>query len=137
MAAAGRDRVDDDDVDATGVAVVAAAAVAVATPSPPPSSTLGSTGTPPSLAHRLVSYLLRINDSTLWSGGACPARRCASQYRFTRLLPHFWIDAICSAVQMSKSMDLTLLMCVPIERWMPEQRMQRKQPLRGRGGERK
>ncbi len=36
----------------------------VSTPSPP-SKTLGSIGTGPSIAHRLLSYLLLMNDSIL------------------------------------------------------------------------
>lgn len=38
--------------------------------------------------------------------------------------------SICSGVHMSRSMDLTRLMCVPMPRWIPEQRMQRYTPLR-------
>ncbi len=34
----------------------------------------------------------------------------------------------CSSVHESRSTDLTRLMCVPIPRWMPEHRMQRKTP---------
>ena len=40
--------------------------------------------------------------------------------------------AICSGVQTSKSIDLTLLIWVPMPRWIPEQRMHRKTPLRER-----
>ena len=39
------------------------------------------------------------------------------------------LTAICSGVQTSRSTDLTLLIWVPIERWMPEHRMHRKTPL--------
>ena len=34
----------------------------------------------------------------------------------------------CSSVQESRSTDLTLLICVPMPRWMPEQRMQTNTP---------
>lgn len=44
------------------------------------------------------------------------------------MLPHLRMDSICSGVQMSRSIDLTRLMCVPMLRWMPEQRIHRKQP---------
>lgn len=43
--------------------------------------------------------------------------------------------SICSGVHMSRSMDLTRLMCVPIPRWMPEHRMQRYTPLEMHGNE--
>lgn len=45
-----------------------------------------------------------------------------------------WITltAICSGVQTSRSTDLTLLICVPMERWMPEQRMHKNTPLERR-----
>ena len=36
---------------------------------------------------------------------------------------------ICSTVQTSRSTDLTLLICVPMERWMPEHRMHKNTPL--------
>jgi zinc transporter ZupT len=39
------------------------------------------------------------------------------------------LTSICSGVHMSKSTDLTLLICVPIPRWIPEHRMHRKTPL--------
>ena len=37
--------------------------------------------------------------------------------------------SICSGVQVSRSIDLTLLIWVPMPRWMPEHRMQRNTPL--------
>lgn len=43
------------------------------------SSVEGSCGGGPSIAQRLVSYLLLMKLSTLCSGGACPTLRCASQ----------------------------------------------------------
>lgn len=54
---------------------------------PPLSSTDGSAGGGPSIAHRRVSYLDRMKDSILWSGGTCPALRWASQYKLARSLP--------------------------------------------------
>ena len=39
---------------------------------------------------------------------------------FALALPHFSIDCNCSSVHESRSTDLTLLMCVPIPRWIPE-----------------
>jgi len=44
-----------------------------------------------------------------------------------------WIGLtfICSGVQISRSTDFTRLICVPIPRWIPEQRMHRKTPLKG------
>lgn len=38
------------------------------------------------------------------------------------------MDSICSSVHTSKSTDLTREMCVPMDRWIPEQRIQIKQP---------
>jgi hypothetical protein len=43
-------------------------------------------------------------------------------------LPHFSTLWSCSSVQVSRSTDLTLLICVPIPRWIPEHRMQMKTP---------
>lgn len=37
--------------------------------------------------------------------------------------------SICSGVHISRSIDFTLLICVPIPRWIPEHRMQRNTPL--------
>lgn len=41
--------------------------------------------------------------------------------------------SICSGVHVSRSTDLILLICVPMLRWMPEQRMHTNAPLRDRG----
>lgn len=53
-----------------GAEVVAVGVVA----KPSPSRVSGS-GNGPSMAHRLDSYFDRMNDSSLCSGGACPALR--------------------------------------------------------------
>ena len=58
------------------------------------SRTEGSEGGAPSIAQRRDSYLDRMNDSILWSGGIWPALRCASQYRFALWLPHLVIDYV-------------------------------------------
>lgn len=92
---------------AVGGVAEAEAGAGAAGAAAPPSRTAGSDGGGPSLAHRRDSYLLRMNDSILWSAGTWPLLRCASQYRLHRRLPHFCIESICSGVQMSKSIDLT------------------------------
>lgn len=62
------------------------------------------------------------------SDGTCPGASLASQYLFARAFPHTSTLCNCSSVHESRSTDLTLLMCVPIPRWMPEQRIQTKIP---------
>lgn len=47
---------------------------------------------------------------------------------FAREFPHFNTLCNCSSVHASRSTDLTRLMCVPMPRWMPEQRIQMKMP---------
>ena len=82
----------------------------------------------PSITHLFDSYLVRMKFSILASEGIWLAASLASQYLFARELPHRKMLWSCSSVHESKSTDLTLLICVPIPRWMPEQRMQRKTP---------
>lgn len=93
----------------------------------PSSSVLGS-GIPPSITHRLLSYLVRMKFSILASFGTCPSASLCSQYLFALALPHLIILCICSSVQESRSTDLTRETCVPMPRCMPEQRMQMKMP---------
>lgn len=74
------------------------------------------------------------------SDGTCPGASLASQYLFAREFPHTSTLCSCSSVHESRSTDLTLLMCVPIPLWIPEQRMQMKMPrfqLAHRGSARK
>lgn len=52
----------------------------------------------------------------------------AQYYLFALPFPHLSILWVCSSVHESRSTDLTRLICVPIPRWMPEQRMQTKIP---------
>lgn len=82
----------------------------------------------PSIVQRLSSYFVRMKFSILDSEGACPRASLASQYLLARALPQLRMLFICSSVQESRSTDLTRLMCVPMPRWMPEQRMQTKTP---------
>jgi hypothetical protein len=106
-----------------------------------PSSNVEGSGIGPSITQRLDSYLVRIKFSIFDSEGTCPGASFASQYLYsvsglgfmvehlaTHLLalafPHFNMLWVCSSVQESKSTDLTLLMCVPMPRWIPEHRMQ-------------
>ena len=56
----------------TGIVVVALAVVIGVTLGLSASSTEGSSGGDPSIAHRRSSYLLRMKLSTLWSGGGVP-----------------------------------------------------------------
>ena len=80
------------------------------------------------MTHLLDSYFVRMKFSIFASDGVCPAASFASQYLFARLLPHFKMFCSCSSVQASRSTDLTLLICVPMPRWIPEQRMQTNTP---------
>lgn len=82
----------------------------------------------PSMTQRFDSYFVRMKFSILASEGTWPGASFASQYLFARALPHFSTLCSCSSVQVSRSTDLTLLMCVPMPRWMPEQRMHMKTP---------
>jgi hypothetical protein len=82
----------------------------------------------PSIVQRFDSYFVRMKFSILASDGTWPGANLASQYLFARAFPHFSTLCSCSSVQVSRSTDLTLLMCVPIPRWMPEQRMHMKTP---------
>lgn len=98
------------------------------TSSSPSTSKVAGSGFGPSITHRFSSYLVRIKFSIFASDGACPGASLASQYLLARAFPQTSTLCTCSSVQASKSTDLTLLMCVPIPRWMPEQRMQTKMP---------
>lgn len=94
----------------------------------------------PSMTHRFDSYLVRMKFSILASDGTWPGASFASQYLFARALPHLSTLWSCSSVHVSRSTDLTLEMCVPMPRWIPEQRMHMKTPRfqlahRGSGGE--
>lgn len=82
----------------------------------------------PSITHLFESYFVRMKFSIFASDGTCPGASLASQYLFARAFPHTSTLCSCSSVHESRSTDLTLLMCVPIPRWMPEQRMQTKIP---------
>jgi hypothetical protein len=116
----------------------------VLTVSSPPSNVEGS-GIGPSITQRLDSYLVRMKFSIFDSEGTWLAASFASQYLdllanpdskskrlVTHLLalafPHFNMLWVCSSVQESKSTDLTLLMCVPIPRWIPEHRIHTNMP---------
>lgn len=85
-------------------------------------------GMGPSITHRLSSYFVRMKFSILASEGTWPLASLFSQYLFARALPQLRMLASCSSVQESRSTDLTREMCVPMPRWMPEQRMQMKTP---------
>ena len=82
----------------------------------------------PSMTQRLLSYFVRMKFSILASLGTWPGASFASQYLFARALPHLSTLCSCSSVHVSRSTDLTLEMCVPMPRWMPEQRMHMKTP---------
>jgi hypothetical protein len=95
---------------------------------PPSSSVLGS-GIGPSMTHLRLSYFVRMKFSIFASFGTCPSASLCSQYLLARAFPQRSILCICSSVQVSRSTDLTFEMCVPMPRWMPEQRMQMKTPM--------
>lgn len=96
--------------------------------SSPSTSRVAGSGIGPSMTHLFESYFVRMKFSIFASDGTCPGASLASQYLFARELPHTSTLCSCSSVQESRSTDLTRLMCVPIPRWMPEQRMQTKMP---------
>lgn len=98
------------------------------TSSSPSASRVEGSGIGPSLTHLLDSYFVRMKFSIFDSDGTWPGASFASQYLFARELPHFRTLCSCSSVQESRSTDLTLLMCVPIPRCMPEHRIQTKTP---------
>lgn len=93
----------------------------------PSSSVLGS-GIGPSITHLLLSYFVRMKFSILDSLGTCPSASLCSKYLFALPLPHFSMLRVCSSVQLSRSTDLTREICVPMPRWIPEQRMHTKTP---------
>lgn len=92
------------------------------------SSKLPGSGIGPSITHLLESYFVRIKFSIFASLGTWPSASLFSQYLFALLLPHFTILPSCSSVHESRSTDLTLLMCTPRERCIPEQRIHMKTP---------
>ena len=100
---------------------------ALTTSSSSASSVEGS-GIGPSITQRFDSYFVRIKFSIFASDGMWPGASFDSQYLFARALPHFSTLCSCSSVQVSRSTDLTLLMCVPMPRCIPEHRMQMKTP---------
>jgi hypothetical protein len=91
-------------------------------------SNVEGSGMGPSIVQRFDSYFVRMKFSIFASDGTCPGASFASQYLFARALPHLSTLCSCSSVHVSRSTDLTLLMCVPIPRCIPEQRMQIKTP---------
>jgi hypothetical protein len=100
---------------------------ALTTSSSSASSVEGS-GIGPSMTQRFDSYFVRMKFSIFASDGTWPGASFDSQYLFARALPHFSTLCSCSSVQVSRSTDLTLLMCVPMPRCIPEHRMQIKTP---------
>lgn len=94
----------------------------------PSSNVLGS-GIGPSMTHRLLSYFVLMKFSILASLGTWPSANLCSQYLFALALPHLIMLCICSSVQESRSTDFTLETCVPMPRWIPEQRMQMNTPI--------
>ena len=79
--------------------------------------------------HLLLSYFVRMKFSILASLGTCPSASLCSQYLFALALPHRNMLCICSSVQESRSTDFTREICVPMPRWMPEQRMHTNTPI--------
>lgn len=98
------------------------------TSSSPAVSRVAGSGIGPSMTQRFSSYFVRIKFSILVSEGAWPAASLASQYLLARALPQLRTLCSCSSVHESRSTDLTLLMCVPMPRWMPEHLMHMKMP---------
>lgn len=98
------------------------------TSSSPSAVRVKGSGIGPSIIHLFDSYFVLIKFSILDSDGTCPGASFASQYLFARVLPHFNTLCNCSSVQASRSTDLTLLICVPMPRWMPEHLMQMNMP---------
>lgn len=80
------------------------------------------------MTHLFDSYLVLIKFSILDSDGTCPACNLASQYLFALAFPHLRTLCSCSSVQASRSTDLTRLICVPMPRCIPEQRMHTNTP---------
>lgn len=91
-------------------------------------SRVEGSGIGPSMTQRFDSYLVRMKFSIFASDGTCPGANFASQYLFALPLPHLSTLCSCSSVQESRSTDLTLLICVPMPRCIPEQRMHMKIP---------
>lgn len=91
-------------------------------------SRVEGSGMGPSMTQRFDSYFVRMKFSIFASEGTWPGASFDSQYLFARALPHFRTLCSCSSVQVSKSTDLTLLICVPMPRCIPEHRMHMKTP---------
>lgn len=98
------------------------------TSSSPSASRVDGSGIGPSITHLFDSYFVLMKFSIFASEGTCPGASFASQYLFALELPHFRTLCSCSSVHASRSTDLTLLICVPIPRCMPEHLMQMKIP---------
>lgn len=98
------------------------------TSSSPSASSVDGSGIGPSITHLFESYLVLIKFSIFASAGTCPGANFASQYLFALALPHFKTLCNCSSVHESRSTDLTLLICVPIPRCIPEHLMHTKIP---------
>ena len=84
--------------------------------SSPSTSRVAGSGMPPSITHRLDSYLVLMKFSIFASDGTCPAASLASQYLFALELPHLSTLCSCSSVQESRSTDFIRLTCVPSPR---------------------
>lgn len=89
---------------------------------------LSGSGTWGEEVHLRRSYLVRIKLSIFSWSGMYPSGSLASQYMLHLAFPHFTICSTCSSVQASKSTDLTLEICVPMDLWIPEHRIQTKHP---------
>ena len=96
--------------------------------SSPSASNVEGSGIGPSITHLFDSYFVLIKFSILASEGTCPGASFASQYLFALEFPHFRTLCSCSSVHASRSTDLTLLMCVPMPRCIPEHLMQTNMP---------
>ena len=96
--------------------------------SSPSASSVDGSGIGPSMTHLFDSYFVLIKFSILASEGTCAGASFASQYLFALEFPHFKTLCNCSSVHASRSTDLTLLICVPIPRCIPEHLMQTNMP---------
>lgn len=81
-----------------------------------PTSRVAGSGMPPSITHRLDSYLVRMKFSIFASDGTWPWASFASQYLLARALPHRKTLWSCSSVHASRSTDFTRLIWVPMPR---------------------
>lgn len=96
--------------------------------SSPSASNVEGSGIGPSITHLFDSYFVLMKFSILASDGTCPGASFASQYLFALEFPHFNTLCSCSSVHASRSTDLTLLMCVPMPRCIPEHLIQMNMP---------